>query len=74
VPRKYEFKRPRVYMAVTLDEFELPIYSADSMKELSELSGVREQTIRNSLIRDSSGKKFGMKFIKVILDEEDKEF
>lgn len=58
-----------LWMAVTADEYELPICVADTARELGEKYGVTADTVI-TLARDaSSGKIIGKKYVKVRNDE-----
>ena len=61
----------KLYMAVTYDKLELPIYVADSIVELSDKLGIKANNIRSLLCRGrkgcKAGKSLGMKFIEVNL-------
>lgn len=39
----------KLYMKVTTDEFELPIYYADSVRELAKMCGVKSERILDSI-------------------------
>lgn len=59
-----------IYMKVTKDEYELPIAVADSVKELSQITGNKSGTIKSSI---SQAKKNGGKsqYVKVNVEEEE---
>ena len=57
-----------VYCAVDNDKYERIRVVADSVKELGALIGVKPTTLRGYLSRGQS--RFGLKFIKVVLDDE----
>ena len=57
-------------MGVTPYKHELPLFVADSFKELSKMSGFDYDSIRHLISKRSSGKNKGIKFIKIIIDEE----
>lgn len=59
----------KCYMAVTPDEYELPLFVTDSIKELSEYYGISETTIFSSIKLKKNGKRSGRKFVKVIINE-----
>lgn len=61
----------KIYMGVTPDKYELPIFVADSLKELAEMSGFDYDSIRCRISKKSSGRNHGIKFIKVVIDEEE---
>ncbi len=52
-------------MAVTPDEYELPIYIAETVEELAEMYHVSTNTIYSSVCKDKSGERLGRKFVKV---------
>lgn len=60
----------KLYMGVTPDKYELPIFVADSLKELSKISGFDYDSVRHLISKRSSGKNKGIKFIKITIDEE----
>ena len=57
-------------MAVTADEYELPVAIADTCKELAKLCGVSRNTIRHAMQRGWNGKRTGRKFIKVEVNDD----
>lgn len=60
----------KLYMGVTPDKYELPLFVADSLKELSKISGFDYDSVRHLISKRSSGKNKGIKFIKITIDEE----
>lgn len=58
-----------LYMAVTPDKYEFPIIVSESLKELSRKSGFSKAVISRAIYRKSKGKRFGIKFIKIEIDE-----
>lgn len=60
----------KLYMGVTPDKYELPLFVADSLKELSKMSGFDYDSIRHRISKRSSGRNKGIKFIKITIDEE----
>lgn len=54
-----------LYMAVTPDKLELPLFVAGSARELANKYGVAENAVYSSITRGESGKQRGAKFIKV---------
>lgn len=62
-----------VYMAVTTDKYELPIAVADTVKELSELTGTSTNAISSAICKKKSGRLSGKKFIRVEIDETENE-
>ena len=61
----------RVYMAVTQDEYSLPIAIADSAYMLACMMGVREATIQEALTPKRIAKTKRIKYVRVDIDEED---
>lgn len=59
----------RIYMAVTADEYELPIAVAGSVQKLATMMGLAKQTVKCGLApsNDDSGKNKGYKFVRVII-------
>ena len=54
-----------VYMAVTSDKYELPIYVGSTAKELAEHFGVSINNVYSSISHKSTGRYRGYKFVKV---------
>ena len=61
----------KLYMGVTPDKYELPLFVADSLKELSKMSGFDYDSVRHLISKRSSGKNKGIKFLKITLEEEE---
>lgn len=59
-----------LWIAVEADEFELPLAVAETATELGEMVGVNHKTIRSCFSKRYSGKKSGIKFMKVRVDGE----
>lgn len=55
----------KLYMAVTPDEFELPLAVCKTARELGEKFGVSESVVYSSITKKLSGKTNGRKFIRV---------
>jgi len=53
------------YMAVTPDEYELPLFIADTADEMAERYGLKKHTIFNSICGNKKGVKLGARFVKV---------
>lgn len=63
-------KSKYLWMAVDADEYELPIFIADSADELAEHYGVTKHNVGASTYDPhSTGKYKGYKFVKVLRDE-----
>lgn len=58
-------------MAVTADKYELPLYIAETIEELSERYGISRSTIATSISREETGRNRGFKFAKVKLTGEE---
>ena len=54
-----------LWMAVTADEYELPLAVADTARELGEIYGLKAKTIVSAEFRKVSGKGLGRKYVKV---------
>ena len=54
-----------LYMAVTADEYEIPLIVEDSISKLAKKADVSVSTVRSSINRNQSGTRRGMKFIQV---------
>lgn len=59
-----------LWLAVTPDEFELPLFVADTCEEMAEHYGLDKNTVRTSVSLNLSGKQAKRKFIKVTYEEE----
>lgn len=60
----------KLYMGVTPDKYELPLFVAETAEELSKMVGTNRATIYSSITHKASGKISGVKFIKITIDEE----
>lgn len=54
-----------LWLAVTPDEFEFPIYIEDSASKLANKLGITTSTVISSIVKNRSGKNSGRKIIKV---------
>lgn len=54
-----------LYLAVTSDEYELPVAVADTTKELAAMTGRNHKSIKSCISRGFNGKSTGIKFLKV---------
>jgi hypothetical protein len=59
----------KLYMAVTTDEYELPLAVTDTAVELARMYGVTPKALRKIAARENQGRD-GRKFVRVIIDEE----
>lgn len=60
----------KLYMKITTDEFELPIYYADSVRELAKMCGVKSEHIL-TIIRSKPNKHKKHEYIMVSFDDYD---
>ena len=60
----------RLYMAVTPDELELPLFVTDNCKELAQKYNTSTDTVYSQITRKCDGSRKGVKFVKVIIDDE----
>ena len=58
-----------LWLAVTADEYETPLYVADTARELAEKFGVKPITIISYTSRYHDGRQNGYKYVKVRNDE-----
>ena len=59
------------YLAVTPDQYELPLYVAEYLSELARVMNVKEYTISNMLVHPElySGERIGMRFYRIEVTE-----
>lgn len=60
----------KIYMAVTVDKYEFPLYIADTATELAKIMGISRQVIYDGISKKHNGRYKGIKFVKVEIDEE----
>lgn len=60
----------KLYMKITTDEFELPIYYADSVRELAKMCGVKSEHIL-TIIRSKPNKYKKHEYIMVSFNDKD---
>lgn len=60
-------RQKTVYMLVTQDKYELPLAVADSVAELAQILGIK-QNIISSAISHAKKKGFNSRYVKVIVD------
>lgn len=58
-----------IWMKVTMDEYELPVAVADSVRELSEMTGATDNNIRSSYSKYKSGQRKTCQYRKVEVEE-----
>lgn len=54
----------KLYMQVTKDEYEFPIHIANSVKELAEITGMKEKSLASMISRGYKG------WVKVVVEDE----
>lgn len=57
--------KKKLYMAVETDEYELPLYVADTSSELADWSGLSIGYVLSAISHGYSGKKAGMRFLRI---------
>ncbi|PPK77519.1 hypothetical protein BXY41_11658 [Lacrimispora xylanisolvens] len=62
--------KKKLYMAVETDEYELPLYVADTSRELADWSGLSIGYVLITISHCYSGKKAGIKFLRVNVEWE----
>ncbi len=60
--------KKKLYMAVGIDKYELPLYVADTSRELADWSGLSIGYVLSAISHDYSGEKSGMKFLRIEVD------
>lgn len=60
-----------LWLAVTPDIYEFPIYIEESARELAEKLGIPICTVFESIRKDWNGKQAGRKIIRVYIDKEE---
>ena len=57
-----------LWLAVEADKYELPLYVADSARELAEKFGTTKHNVETFVCKQSNGRMNGFKYIKVLND------
>lgn len=60
-----------LFMAVTADEYELPLIVSDSRKGIADYAGITTDGISSSISKNRTGKTRGFKFVKVEIEEDE---
>ena len=60
-----------LWMCVEADKYELPLYVADSARELAEKFGTTKHNVETFVCKQSNGRINGFKYIKVLNDGQD---
>jgi hypothetical protein len=58
-----------LWIAVDADEYELPLYVADSARELAEKFGTTKHNVESSTFYSTNGSMTGRRFLKVLKEE-----
>lgn len=58
-----------LWLCVEADEYELPLAVADSARELGEMCGTNKHNVETFVVKNSSGRSSGRRFLKVKNDE-----
>lgn len=56
-------------LAVTPDELELQLAVADTVAEMSQITGIKKNSLSAMISNQRSGRKLGMKFYRIDLEE-----
>lgn len=59
----------KLYLSVTSDKYELPLYVAKSPRELAEVYGIKESSVLERIARKETGEKKGYKFLRIDVGE-----
>lgn len=60
-----------LYLAVTADRYELPIYVADTALELADVLGLSHKSVHSTFSKYASGELSGRRLMRVRIEEED---
>ena len=60
----------KLWMAVTNDKYELPCCVVGTARELSSVYGIRESNMLQSIRNGKGYKKFGVRFVKVEVQDD----
>ncbi|MBP3468076.1 MAG: hypothetical protein J6K26_00965 [Lachnospiraceae bacterium] len=63
----------KLYLAVTADYLELPLYVTSNVVSLAEKFGVSVNCVQSSITHGRNGRVKGIKFIRVEIDEKEQE-
>lgn len=55
------------YMLVSNDEYELPIFTAETISKLAKIMGCGESTVSEAMRLNSINREYNAKFVKVVL-------
>lgn len=57
-------------LAVTPDKYELPLYVADTVREMARIVGMRENNVSSLISKHKSGKRSGYKFLRIEVEDD----
>lgn len=63
--------KKKIYMAASIEWHELPLAVFDTSRELADWSGFSIGYVLSAISHDYSGKKAGMKFLRIEIDWEE---
>ena len=61
----------KLYMAVSTDEFELPLFISEDIKEVATRYGITYNDILSRISNGRSGKTNGVKFIRIDVEDDE---
>ena len=61
----------KLYMAVTADKYELPLVISRRIQDVAEYANAPLSSVFSGITKNVSGKRRGIKFVKVEIDEGD---
>lgn len=63
----------KLYLLITLDEYELPLAVADTPTELAEMTGYKRSSIKSSISKYEKGLRPNCPFRRIVVEDEEKE-
>lgn len=60
----------KLYIAVTADELELPIFVSDNIRDMAKRFNQKENSIMSKIAHKSSGRNSGVRFMRVEVEDE----
>ena len=71
--KKPKKKTTKLFMAVTPDEYELPLFVTESLDEMAKKFNKTKSMISSSICHERQGGRCGIKFIRVEVENDDGE-
>lgn len=59
----------KYYLAVTPDEYELPLCVAETAQELADKMGIKRESILSNISRNRTGSHCGCKYLRIEFEE-----